>query len=206
MIKARHHKVIYPLFKWLSQFLIKRNFTSVCINGTYADNGKPVLVIANHVSWWDGFWVMLLNLKVIKRKFHFMMLEDQLEKHWYFKFSGGFSVKKKSRSVIDSINYSIELLQQPENMVLMFPQGQIHSMHNNIVPFEKGVKRIIQNVLPDTQILFVANLVDYFSDSKPNLFIYIKKLLAKDMHLSDVEKEYNIFYKEALNSQKTKIS
>ncbi len=194
------------MFQWLSRFLINRNFNSVCINGEFADNGKPVLVIAHHVSWWDGFWVEYLNKEKIYRKFHFMMLEEQLEKHWYFQYSGGYSIKKKSRNIIESLNYSIELLQQPENLVLMFPQGQIHSMHNDIVHFEKGVERIIQNVSPETQIIFVANLVDYFSDSKPNLYIYIKPFLAKDIQQSDLETEYNGFFRQVLNSQKAKIS
>jgi 1-acyl-sn-glycerol-3-phosphate acyltransferase len=164
------------------------------------------LVIANHVSWWDGFWVQYLNKEVIHRKLCFMMLEDQLRKHWYFRFSGGFSVKKKSRSIFESIHYSIELLEQPKNMVLMFPQGKIHSIYQDTVKFEKGVDRIIKNVSQETQLVFVANLVDYFSDRKPNLYIYIKSLLVKDVLSSTIEVEYNTFYKQVLHTQKTKIS
>ena len=206
MIKAKHHKVIYPMFQWLARFFIKRNFNAVCIDGEFADNGKSVLVIANHVSWWDGFWVEFLNQKIIHRRFHFMMLEEQLRKHWYFKYSGGFSVKRKSRSIIESLNYSIGLLKQPGNMVLMFPQGQIHSVYDDVVIFEKGVERVINNTSFETQILFVANLVDYFSDIKPNLYIYIKPFLAKDFQQSNIERVYNHFYKQVINVQKAKIS
>jgi 1-acyl-sn-glycerol-3-phosphate acyltransferase len=194
------------LFLWLSRFLIKRNFNSVCINGEFADNAKSVLVIANHVSWWDGFWVEYLNQEIIHRKFCFMMLEEQLRKHWYFQYSGGFSVKKKSRTIIESINYSIELLKQPKNLVLMFPQGKIHSMYNDTVNFEKGVERIIKNVSHETQILFVANLIDFFSDNKPKLYIYIKSFLAEDVLSSDIAAKYNNFYRQVINAQKAKIS
>ncbi len=206
MIKAKHHKVIYPLFQWLSRFLINRKFHSVYINGEFRDNGNSVLVIANHVSWWDGFWIMLLNLKIINRRFHFMMLEEQLKKHWYFNYTGGYSIKKKSRSIKESINYSIKLLQQSQNMVLLFPQGQIHSLYLNKVVFEKGIERIIQNTALDTQIMFVANLVDYFSDNKPNLFIYHKLFLTKDFSNTDIETAYNNFYEEVITIQKAKIS
>jgi len=206
MIKAKHHKVIYPMFQWLSKFLINRNFNSVNISGEFADNGKSILVIANHVSWWDGFWVDYLNQKIMKRKFHFMMLEDQLKKHWYFCYTGGYSVKKKSRSILNSISYSVMLLQQPENLVLMFPQGEIHSIHNDAVVFENGVERIIKKTAPETQVVFVANLIDYFSDSKPNLFIYFKLVLSQDLQKTTVENEYNTFYQQSLNSQKNKTS
>lgn len=194
------------MFQWLSKFLIKRNFNSVNINGAFVDNGKSILVIANHVSWWDGFWVDYLNQKLMNRKFHFMMREDQLKKHWYFRYTGGYSVKKNSRSILDSISYSIELLQQPENLVLMFPQGEIHSIYNDAVVFENGVERIIKQTAPETQVVFVANLIDYFSDNKPTLYIYFKSFLAQDLQKTTVEKEYNAFYKQSLNSQKNKTS
>lgn len=194
------------MFKWLSKFLINRNFNSVNINGEFADNGKSILVIANHVSWWDGFWVDYLNQKFLNRKFHFMMLEDQIKKHWYFRYTGGYSVKKKSRNIFNSISYSIELLQQPENLVLMFPQGEIQSIYNDAVVFENGVERIINKTAPETQVIFVANLIDYFSDSKPNLFIYFKSMLVQDLQKTTVEKEYNTFYQQSLNFQKIKTS
>jgi len=206
MLKAKHHPLLYPLFKWLSLFLIKRNFNSVHIIGNFSDNGNSVLVIANHISWWDGFWIQYLNLKILSRKLHFMMLEEQLKKHWYFNYTGGFSIKKKSRSIVESINYSIQLLKQPENMLLMFPQGQIHSLYANKITFEKGIERIVNNLTHDTQILFVANLIDYLSDKNPNLFIYFKTFLAKDFYQSTITSEYNKFYEQVLNNQKTKIS
>ncbi len=194
------------MFQWLSKFLINRHFKSVNIKGEFVDNGKSIVVIANHVSWWDGFWVEYLNQKILKRKFHFMMREEQLKNHWYFRYTGGYSVKKKSRSILNSISYSIELLQKPKNLVLMFPQGVIHSMHNDVVIFEKGVERIINNTAPDTQIVFVANLIDYFSDSKPKLFIYFKSFLTQDLQKAIMENEYNTFYQEVLSFQKIKTS
>jgi hypothetical protein len=98
------------------------------------------------------------------------------------------------------------LLQQPENVVLMFPQGQIHSLYNDNVHFESGIERIIHKVSPDTQILFTANLVDYLSDSKPNLFIYIKTFTAKNLSKVDIAEEYENFYHQVINTQKVKTS
>ena len=206
MIKAKHHIVIYPLFKLLTRYLLKRNFNSINIEGVFNDNVKPVLVIANHISWWDGFWISYLNLKVTHRKIHFMMLEEQLKKHWYFQFSGAYSIKKNSRSVLDSIDYTYELLKVKENMVFVFPQGKINSMQNNFITFEKGVKRIVETCITNVQVLFVANFIDYFSNAKPNLFMYIKSISAFNFTDNSIEHEYNNFYMKALNEQKTKVS
>lgn len=186
--------------------MISRNFNTVAINGQFSDNKTAVLVIANHVSWWDGFWVEYLNQQILHRRFHFMMLEDQLKKHWYFQFTGGFSVKKQSRSIINSLQYSIELLKHPANLVLMFPQGKIHSMHNHNFRFEKGIEKIVSEISPDTQILLVANLIDYFSAPKPGLYIYFKSLTAKDIVASGIETEYQKFFTEVVQMHKIKTS
>jgi 1-acyl-sn-glycerol-3-phosphate acyltransferase len=206
MLKSKHHKIIYPLFKKLTLFLINRNFNSVTIVGDFYDTGNSVLTVANHVSWWDGFWIVYLNLKVMRRKFHFMMLENQLRKHWYFQYTGGYSIKKQSKSMIDSIDYTIELLEKKDNMVFVFPQGEITSMHNHHIKFEKGIDRIIPKANPKTQVLLVANFVDYFSDIKPNLYIYIKNISLEDVLKSSLEIEYNLFYTRALEIQKNRLS
>ncbi|MBN2166155.1 MAG: lysophospholipid acyltransferase family protein [Marinilabiliaceae bacterium] len=206
MIKAMHHIFIYPLFQWISRLLVKLNFNSINIEGEFNDNGNAVLVVANHISWWDGFWIMVLNLKLIRRRFHFMMLYEQLKKHWYFQYSGGYSIKKKSRNVVYSINYTIGLLSHKQNMVVMFPQGKIYSIYNPNINFEKGIERIVRNIESETQVLFVANLIDYFSDSKPNLYIYLKSHLASDFTNVSVNDEYCKFYSNALTYQENKTS
>ncbi|MBP6662223.1 MAG: lysophospholipid acyltransferase family protein [Paludibacter sp.] len=206
MIKAKHHKIILPLFKWLSRFMINRKFSSIHIDGKFDDNGHSVLVVANHISWWDGFWIEYLNHKTMFRTFHFMMLEEQLKKHWYFQHTGGYSVKKKSREMLESINYTVELLEKEKNMVLMFPQGKIHSSHNSSIRFESGIQQIIKKCKNETQVLFVANLTDYFSDAKPHLFIYTKICIAGSLKNSNIEEEYNLFLTEVLNQHKTKTS
>ncbi|HEY9123700.1 MAG TPA: lysophospholipid acyltransferase family protein [Bacteroidales bacterium] len=206
MIKARHHIVVYPLFKWLTRFLIKRNFRAVHVEGYFTDNHKAILTIANHVSWWDGFWAEYLNQKIAQRRFYFMMLEQQLKKHWYFSYTGGYSIKTKSREVVKSIDYTAELLHNQENIVLMFPQGKIHSAYNNDIHFEKGVQHIVNKSPDDMQVLFVANFTDYFSDAKPHLYIYHEAYPALFLKKNDIEKEYNQFYTRVLNKHKIKAS
>ncbi len=206
MLKAKHHSVIYPLFQRLTGILLRRNFRSTRIIGDFRDTGGPILVLSNHISWWDGFWMMHLNLKRLHRKFHFMMLEEQLRKHWYFQYSGAYSVKKNSRSIIESLNYSIDLLRNNKHMVFMFPQGKIHSLYSDSISFESGAQRIIDRSEDELQVLFVANLIDYFSNSKPELFTYIKQFSAKDLKGNLAEKEYNAFYKQVLSQQKLKAS
>jgi 1-acyl-sn-glycerol-3-phosphate acyltransferase len=183
--------------------MIKKHFKKVTLTGEYRDQGKPILIISNHISWWDGFWVVYFRQKVVKRRFYFMMLEEQLRKNIFLKYAGGYSIQKKNRTIIETIRYTQTILQNPENMVLLFPQGKIESQHQHEVKFEKGIFKILEKT-PDIQILLMAHFVDYFSNIKPTLSIYFEELTEVDLTHDEVEMKYNKFYNQALIKQISK--
>ena len=200
MIRAKHHIILYPFFRNYVLWKMKRSFASIELCGTVADKGNAILWIANHISWWDGIWVLWTNEKLFGRRFHFMMLEEQLRKNWFFQYTGGFSVKKGTRSVMESLKYAAELLSNPKNMVLMFPQGKIQSMHRSHFAFEKGIEKILTQNSSDIQVLFQANFVDYLSKPKPTLYLYIKKFDGAPAREA-LEEGYMRFYSECLTQQ-----
>ncbi len=205
MLKAKHHIIINPFFKYYTLWKIRRNFNQVFTNGGFHDKNLPLLVISNHMSWWDGFWINYLNTKIFKRKFHFMMLEKQLRKHWFFQYAGGFSIKKNSRSVVETINYTARLLTDKNNMVLIFPQGKIESLYTDKFNFEKGLEVILQKTEQKAQVLFVANLIDYYSKPHPSLFVYMEDYKSGDYDLKAMQDSYNDFYRGAVVKQKGRI-
>lgn len=152
------------------------------------------------MSWWDGIWTLLINQQLYHRKYHFMMLEEQLQKNWFFKYTGGFSINKNSKSIIETINYTAELLAERKNMVLLFPQGEIESMHNTDFIFEKGVEKILQRTKNGIQIIFVANLVDFHSNVKPVLHAYLQDY-TRSSSVAEIQTEYSRFYKNCIANQ-----
>ncbi len=191
MIEAKHNYLYYLFFKFYTIFKINRNFEKVTLQGTFNDRKKPILILANHQSWWDGFWLNYFNEKITHRKLYFMMLEEQLLKHRFFNNIGGFSIKKNSKDAVRSLNYTIKLLENPKNAVFLFPQGEIQSVHTNYIHFEKGISRII-NKCNDIQVLFVCNFIEYFSNPKLSLFIYYKEW--KPGNIQSLESDFNDFY------------
>jgi hypothetical protein len=201
IIKAYHHPVIYPFFKFLTCWKVSRNFRIVQISGNYHEAGLPLLLIANHVSWWDGFWVSYINLKVFKRKYHFMMLEEQLKAFPILGKTGGYSIKKRSRSILESLKYTVELLRDPANVVLLFPQGEIQSIYTSSFRFEKGIEKLLGMIENKIQILFIVNLIDYFSQPKPGLYVFFKEFTAENREIDFMQKEYNLFYSSCISEQ-----
>lgn len=198
VLKARHHFFVYPFFRFYADWIIHRHFGRVVLSGKFDDRNLPVLLLANHFSWWDGFFAMYLTVKILKRKFHFMMLEEQLRKFSFFNKTGGYSIRKNSRSAVESIRYTSELLSDHRNMVLLFPQGKIETAYTSFFKFESGISRIIEKTTGQIQIIFMANLVDYFSDRKPGLFIYISEYPGDKTDTLSIQEAYNHFFNECI--------
>ncbi len=206
IIKAKHNFIIHPIFKQFSRIMINRHFSQVEVIGDIElSNNHSILLLSNHTSWWDGFWHLYLNMKIFKKKYHFMMLEEQLKKHWYFNYTGGFSVNKSSKSIVETIQYSAKLLSHPNNLVLMFPQGKIESLHKRYIDFEKGVQKIIERTDRNrVQIVFLVNSIDYFINKKPILYHYVTEYKESDTNYLSLEKSYNKFLNESIKHQTEK--
>lgn len=205
MLKANHNFFLIPFFRWYTVWIIERHFRTVKIVGDIQEKNLPVLILSNHITWWDGFWVEYLNLKLFGRKFHFMMLEEFLRKHRFFNYIGGFSINKKSRTIVESLNYASELISDNRNSVLIFPQGSIQSTYNDVFLFEQGLNRVLKDKEGKVQIVLLACMVDYFSHKEPSLYMHVEEYLSSDLDIKSIEKEYNSFYKRCVETQKKLI-
>lgn len=131
-----------------------------------------------------------------------MMLESQLKRNWFFHYAGGFPVRKNSRSVLESIHYTAELLKDSRNLVLVFPQGKMQSMHCQHFEFQRGIEKILE--LTDRlkmQVVFMVCLLDYFANQKPVLSIYISECPVKASGYLELGDAYSRFYENCVANQ-----
>ncbi len=203
IIKARHHWFFYPFFKVYSRYLPRFDFREVNYIPRHTDSGLPVLMIGNHFSWWDGFIAQHINLKFFHRKFHIMMLEEQLSSRMFLNKTGAYSIKKGHRSMVETFNYTGELLTLPGNMVVMYPQGSIHSLYDRPLRFEKGWFRILEKAENPVQLVFYIALVDYFSHRRPTLNIYLYDYDHNGKGPGEVEQAFNRYYEKSIEHQRS---
>jgi len=199
MLKPRKNILIYRFFEHYVILKIKKRFSRVLLSGEFRDDRKPILLVANHNSWWDGLWASYVNTTLFGRKFHFMMLEDQLRKYPFFRYTGAYSVRKGSRDAYESFQYTLQLLRDPGNLVLLFPQGKLESLYVREFTFEKGADTIVRRVGEQIRVVMMATMVDYFSHVKPGLYIYLREYLPGSGET--LEEAYNRFYAESLQAQ-----
>lgn len=197
ILKAKHHIFLFPIMSAYVLNKLRRTFHSIEIKGDKIDNGLPILMICNHISWWDGIWAFNLNHKLFKRKFYFMMKDEQLQKNWFLGQAGGYSISTGSKSITESLGYTAELLTDNNNIVLMFPQGEIYSMHHYEIDFQKGLEYILKKVKNKIQICFLANVLDYHTHIKPTVYSFVYDYQGSKT-LSVLQTSYNIFYKQCI--------
>jgi 1-acyl-sn-glycerol-3-phosphate acyltransferase len=203
MIKANRSSVFEFFFGLYLDLTFKRNFKEIKTLGNYKDKGLPLLVISNHISWWDGFWIFRLNKRTLKRNLYVMMLEEQLRKNMFLRWLGAFSIKKSSRTIIDSLAYGAGVLHDPGNLLLLYPQGEFQSQYSEEQVFQNGWARILTMVNKPLQVVMVVHLLDYFSHPKPTLYQYIYSPdKITDFTSENLEESFNVFYKRCLENQK----
>jgi len=192
MIKASHNKFRIHFFTAYSRLLMKLYFRRVNYIGHYEEKNLPVLILANHFSWFDGFIQTGLNNRFFHRRYFVMMLEEQLRKHMFLRKVGCFSIEKGSRNIMESLNYSIEILKDRRNALLLHPQGRIQSLYTEPLEFEKGLEYILNKIDYRADMIFNVNLIDYFSHQRPEMNCYFQSFsLSEKPGLKEIETAYN---------------
>jgi 1-acyl-sn-glycerol-3-phosphate acyltransferase len=200
MIYPQKNRLINWFFHNYILRIVKSNFREVNYNEVEIDKGRSVLLLANHFSWWDGFLMYYINQQVLKKRFHVMVIEETVQKVSFFKYVGAFSVSKNSRDMLASLDYAAKLLNDPENMVLIFPQGKLYSNFTDEVKFEKGLSKIIDAATGKFQTVMAATFIENLQYKKPAVSVYLKAISEINV-LGDAQTAYQQHYDSAKHQQ-----
>lgn len=194
MIKDKPIKLIQWMIIAVEKYLIRHFSKITFISDIVPADDKATLLLMNHFSFNDGAILHKVCRTLLKKEFKVMVVEAQMRSFFVLKYIGCFSVDKKSRSVVQSLNYAASLLNNPKNMVGIFPQGEVYSVHLNKIHFENGLERILNKAEKPIQIVFGATLLDYLDNFKPHARVYLQEYIGSS-DVKSMENAYNQFYK-----------
>ncbi len=177
MLEAAKNKSFEKIFAIYNQNLLKRRFHSIQVSGLdflrEKDRQLPLIIYANHSSWWDGLAAFQISYNTKLDSF-IIMEEKQLRKLYLFRKLGAFSIiRENAREAYKSLNYAAELLKKNVNRTLwIFPQGEI--LPNDIRPlkFYNGLTKIVEKV-GNCYVLPVAFRYEFLGNYKPEIFVQI---------------------------------
>ncbi|MDO7906498.1 lysophospholipid acyltransferase family protein [Paenibacillus sp. JX-17] len=159
MLTAVKSRPFEAVFRRYNEFyLLRRRFRSIGMKGAIDPlqaEGRPLIYIMNHSSWWDG----LLAYHVLKKcsnHDHFMMMEErQLLQYPFFRKIGAFSMNAGSAPDIRrSLLYASSLLKQG-GRVWIYPQGEIQHLETRPLIFKRGIGFMLGQ-LPEAAVVPVT--------------------------------------------------
>jgi hypothetical protein len=131
-----------------------------------------------------------------------MMQEDHIKKRMFFNLLGGFSINRESKEVVKSLQYAANLLDNPKNLVTVFPQGALVSNHSEEINIERGIDYIVKKIKGDCQIIYYSAFIDYFESLKPSVYIHFLNCGTNhNFNYEKVKALINLHHKNALKAQ-----
>ena len=160
-------------------WFFKRRFNKIIINNNVEI--KPLhsyILMCNHFGFLDGFFAYYICFNWIDKRqklrgLYAMSVKKQMEKNRWLKYCGSFSVQPGTRSVDESLTYAASLLNEPGNVLLYFPQGNLESSHIRYIEFKDGIYEIVNRTQGNCQLIWSSNVLEYFESTKPSAYLYL---------------------------------
>lgn len=132
----------------LARGALRRMFARVRVAGGEAIRdaaGLPLLGVANHPSWWDGYFALALA-RWYGRPRYLMMDEAQLRRYRFFAWAGCFSVDRHDpHEAARSVAYAAHLLAtERAPLVWLFPQAEITPADARPIAVHPGAAHILR--------------------------------------------------------------
>jgi 1-acyl-sn-glycerol-3-phosphate acyltransferase len=182
MIKAQHKKWARIIFDLYINSLLKKNFSRFLLTNEFPkiNQSAGLIITPNHFSWWDGFFIDFYTQKILQRKIHLLMLEEQLKRYWFFKKVGAYSINVNNpKSVIETFNYTSRILNDQNNFVVYYPQGKIEEFGSKSLTFKEGIVKVIKQTSIAVEILPIAFKIHYSNFKLPDILVRVgEKIIA----------------------------
>ncbi|HEX2191010.1 MAG TPA: lysophospholipid acyltransferase family protein [Longimicrobiaceae bacterium] len=115
----------------------------------------PVILAANHVSWWDPFLVVALD-EALGTEGYALMDAGNLAALPYFARLGALPLDRRSPARLRAgLRAAAELLDRPRRAVWMFPQGRLRPAHLRPLGVHPGIA-LLARLAPGAAVVPVA--------------------------------------------------
>ncbi len=181
MITARKNRLFEFAFARYNRNLLARKFHAARVCGlehleTRAMKRVPLLLYANHSSWWDGLVAFQIGY-ANQLEQYLMMEEKQLRAYPLFRRLGCFSVvREDARQALRSIKYASELLKNSNRALWILPQGEIKPNDIRPLAFQSGTAHIVKRIVEGGSALQTAPVAmryEHLGEFRPEIFVRI---------------------------------
>lgn len=175
MIEPRYNALADAVFTRYLHGLFRRHFHQIRLLGPLPElrGDLPVLLLPNHSTWWDGFFVHLLNRLFLRRRISLVMLQEQLEKNSLFRSLGAAGFDPGSgRDILAMLRWAratLEADRYGRTLLVLYPQGEMHPVDKRPLGVRPGAGWLIQRTRRPVTVLPLAMRVDMLADQRPDV-------------------------------------
>ena len=152
-MNTRYSRRVWAGFELFFRPWMKRRLDGVHVRGVENANwlpSLPVILVANHVSWWDGFLLREVHRRIRPdAPFHVVMTERELRRFPLFRWMGAVPLAEgplAPRQLLRDLERRARA--RPDAVFGYFPQGRIWPSHRRPLGFRRGVTWLAARMAP----------------------------------------------------------
>jgi len=146
------------------------------------DETIPTIAFAPHTNWWDGIVGYNLCTRIFDKEIRLMV--EELNRFPLLRRAGAFPVNKKSpQASMKALQYSVDVIEDLNNVLYLFPQGIIKPPNARPIEFQTGLAYIAQKAaIKYGKVNLVPICVNYFflRADKPEVLVEIGEIMTLD--------------------------
>lgn len=136
------------------------------------DPAIPTLLVANHSTWWDGFFVWMLA-RAMGRQPHILMEAKNLAKYGAFRWIGVKPVRRESAAAAYADLLAFGACLRPETIVWLFPQGARRPVSERPARLERGAAELALRHGGPVRLGAAALRFHFIGEQQPEAFALI---------------------------------
>ena len=166
---------ILGFFRRIVSGYFRRHFRAVRVSGAEllaTCGGGPLIVYANHSSWWDPMVLVLLASELLPQRRHFAPMDaTALERYGILKRIGVFGVETQSpRGAAQFLRRGLEIL-NAGNVIWVTPQGRFADVRDRPLAFKRGLAELASRVPKGCTLLPLAIEYTFWDERLPETFL-----------------------------------
>ena len=168
---------VLGFFRFIVRGYFRRHFHAVRVSGlerclAASAGGEPLIVCANHVSWWDPMTQVLLGAEVLPQRRHFAPMDaTALERYAIFKQLGVFGVElKTARGAAQFLRAGLSVL-EGGGVLWVTPQGRFADPRERPLEFKPGLAALASRVKGGCIVLPLAVEYTFWNERLPETLI-----------------------------------
>lgn len=149
----------------------------------WADD-RPVLAVANHTGWWDGFIAHQLT-RAMGAHFHVLMEREHLDRYPFFRRVGALSMERRLRRAAWRDLAGAARVLVPGRWLWIFPQGARRPAAEPIGALEGGAGWLVASHRGPLRVVPCAFRYPFLGEQRPEALALLGEPWTLDTPVTD---------------------